>query len=851
MAFCKYCGTQYPDEGNCPQCNPQAEAVESPAEPVVAEVQEEAPGGESKAFCKFCGAELPADGQCPCRDQSGAGNAFCRFCGSQFPVGGVCPNGCQQAAPAAAPTAFPPLRTKRSTLLFILLSVLTLGIYPIVVMHGLAKDINTIASPYDEDKTPSFIVMLLLSCVTLGIYALVWYHKLSKRIGNELQRRNIYYKFGAKDFWLWNTVGCLLLGLGPIIYTYNLFTAMQRLAENFNEVELGIAPARPAAPVQQRVPATVGAPAAPGAAQTQPAYVAQPGAPVAVAAQPAVPKTDAQENLVMGILSYLGLLFLVPLFGAKKSKFARFHTSQGFNLFLGEVGIVIVSILLNMFKATIIHIARTAGSTNIYRFTSSISPIFTIINAVLWLGAAAFAVIGIINAVQGKEVGLPVLGKAQLLQVSEEGEPDFKATGNTLWQYVKKVPKIAYIILAAIVGVLILTSITLSIVDSAKISSARKQAAAIAAQAEEEARKLREEEEEAMRSYTEPPTTEAPAAPEKTLDTATPTLAFTPAELTLLGSAAISDGYVGLVGGLENGFVFSYTSTQQGTAQMQAAVRAFEGRPYSIYVNDTFFREVEVPGTESFSIVPDVPVNFGKNTIKIVGSEAKYWAPDFATLTLTLNSEGDYIDLTEFKIRVPTNDSLVPYSVSWETDKYQVAYEYEGNPRHEKFGKLTNLKDTKLSLVPVGRPKTEGAKQYVTVKATVTRSGAVILSETITILVQRFGDATGGGPADLGPDAAWYTNILDRMKNTFSSGTFLGLDLERMFDLWFEGIDKTPTIPGSGSDGQEQDEKSKVTTPEDNATDDTKDSMTDLLRHLQTLHMMNRCIKRQNHVISW
>ena len=653
MAFCKYCGTQYPAEGNCPQCNPQAEAVGAPAEAVVAQ------------------ADVP----------SGAGNAFCRFCGTSYPAGGACPNGCQ--SPQAAPTVeatFPPLK-RRSVLLFILLSGITLGIYPLIVMYGISKDINTIASPYDDDNTPSFIVALLLSLVTFGIYALVWSHKLANRIGGELQRRNLTYTFGAKDFWIWNTIGCLLFGLGPLIYLDKLFKAMNNLSENFNMVELGIVPVRPAAPVHQRVPATVGAPAAPGVAQAQPAYAAQPGAQVPVAAQPAVPKTDAQENLVMGILAYLGLLFLVPLFGAKKSKFARYHTSQGFNLFLGEVGIVVVSIILSIFKSTLIHLVRTAGSTNIYRFTSGISPIFTIINVVLWLGAAAFAVIGIINAVQGKEVELPVIGKAKLLHVSEEGEPDFKATGNTLWQYIKKVPKIVYIILAAIVGVLILTSITLSIVDSAKLSSARRQAAAIAAQAEEEARRAQEEAdreyEEYMRNYTEPQTTEAPAAPEKTLDATTPTLAFTPAELTLLGSAAISEGYVGMVGGLDNGFAFSYTSAQQGTAKLQAAVRPFEGRPYSIYVNDTFFREIEVPSTESFSIVPDIPVNFGKNTVKIVGTEAKYWAPDFATLTLTLNADGDYIDLTEFKIRVPADDSLAPYSVSWETDKYQVAYEYE------------------------------------------------------------------------------------------------------------------------------------------------------------------------------
>jgi len=141
-------------------------------------------------------------------------------------------------------------------------------------------------------------------------------------------------------------------------------------------------------------------------------------------------------------------------------------------------------------------------------------------------------------------------------------------------------------------------------------------------------------------------------------------------------------------------------------------------------------------------------------------------------------------------------------------------FESMTNPRHEKFGLLTNLKDTKLSLVPVGRPKIEGARQYVTVRATVTRGGAVVLSETITILVQSFGEATGGGPADLGPDAAWFTSILAGMRNTFSRGIFLGFDMERMFDLWFEGA----TENGAGGAGEigageDEQEKARITTP--------------------------------------
>ena len=46
--------------------------------------------------------------------------------------------------------------------------------------------------------------MVLLSPLTLGIHSLVWMHKLCRRIGAELQRRGISYRFGAKDFWLFN-----------------------------------------------------------------------------------------------------------------------------------------------------------------------------------------------------------------------------------------------------------------------------------------------------------------------------------------------------------------------------------------------------------------------------------------------------------------------------------------------------------------------------------------------------------------------------------------------------------------------------------------------------------------------
>lgn len=127
------------------------------------------------------------------------------------------------------------LKTDRSFWLWFFLSGITLGIYPIILMSGVSTDINTIAQRYDGKKTMHFCLMsFVLSGLTLGIYPLIWYHGLSARIDTELKRRGITYDFGAKDFWLWCVLGGLI-GVGPMIYHYKLFEAMNKLSEHYNQ----------------------------------------------------------------------------------------------------------------------------------------------------------------------------------------------------------------------------------------------------------------------------------------------------------------------------------------------------------------------------------------------------------------------------------------------------------------------------------------------------------------------------------------------------------------------------------------------------------------------------------------
>ncbi len=98
---------------------------------------------------------------------------------------------------------------------------------------------------------------------------------------------------------------------------------------------------------------------------------------------------DIENNKVMAILAYFGLLFLVPLLAAKDSKYARFHTNQGLVLFLAEI------------VSSVVGLVPLIGG-----ILSGICSIFLLV----------VAIIGIVNAATGKAKELPIIGKISLIK---------------------------------------------------------------------------------------------------------------------------------------------------------------------------------------------------------------------------------------------------------------------------------------------------------------------------------------------------------------------------------------------------------------------------------------------------
>lgn len=111
-------------------------------------------------------------------------------------------------------------------------------------------------------------------------------------------------------------------------------------------------------------------------------------------------QNDINTNKGMAILAYFGPLVFIPMFAAKQSKFARYHSNQGLLLLITAVAWSIVYGIINAILLAI--------SWRLYT-VSSIIGILSIVFFVLFI-------IGIINASNGRAKELPIIGKFKILK---------------------------------------------------------------------------------------------------------------------------------------------------------------------------------------------------------------------------------------------------------------------------------------------------------------------------------------------------------------------------------------------------------------------------------------------------
>lgn len=108
------------------------------------------------------------------------------------------------------------LKTDRGIVSYIILSIITCGIYSWYFLYKMARDVN-IACDGDNENTAGLIAFILLSIVTCGIYSWIWYYKLGNRLANNAPRYGLTFQENGTTVLLWLIFGVVLCGIGPLI----------------------------------------------------------------------------------------------------------------------------------------------------------------------------------------------------------------------------------------------------------------------------------------------------------------------------------------------------------------------------------------------------------------------------------------------------------------------------------------------------------------------------------------------------------------------------------------------------------------------------------------------------------
>ncbi|SRR5258706_4954557 len=102
----------------------------------------------------------------------------------------------------------------------------------------------------------------------------------------------------------------------------------------------------------------------------------------------AAPNSD---RTIMLVLSYLGILCLIPLLVKKDDPDVQWHAKNGTALFGAEVAWVIVVVIVTLLRIPLLGCGMT------------------MISCVVWIGFLVISIIAIMKAMKGERLRLPVL----------------------------------------------------------------------------------------------------------------------------------------------------------------------------------------------------------------------------------------------------------------------------------------------------------------------------------------------------------------------------------------------------------------------------------------------------------
>lgn len=127
------------------------------------------------------------------------------------------------------------IQTDRGLLKYILLTIVTCGIYSYYFIYKLAEDVNEMCKE-DGKKTGGLIAFIVLSYVTCGIYALYWYYQIANRLQANAPKYGLSFQESGTTILLWYVIGAVVCGIGPFVAMYFIIKNTNALAAAYNQM---------------------------------------------------------------------------------------------------------------------------------------------------------------------------------------------------------------------------------------------------------------------------------------------------------------------------------------------------------------------------------------------------------------------------------------------------------------------------------------------------------------------------------------------------------------------------------------------------------------------------------------
>ncbi len=128
------------------------------------------------------------------------------------------------------------IKTDRSLISYIVLSILTCGIYGLIFVHELSADLNTMCEG-DGKKTPGLGKLILFTILTCGIYSWFYYYNIGNRLAENAPRYGLHFSENGTTVLMWQVFGVLLCGIGPYVAMHIIIKNTNSMAQAYNNAK--------------------------------------------------------------------------------------------------------------------------------------------------------------------------------------------------------------------------------------------------------------------------------------------------------------------------------------------------------------------------------------------------------------------------------------------------------------------------------------------------------------------------------------------------------------------------------------------------------------------------------------